>query len=225
MKKKEKKQNKKSLFKAAIPVLLFVVYVIFDYLNVPRLLGLSSERINMGFFDALLNAVIVIVLYIITYFFVDSRQIQKDANAKDTADILLLYTYKECVENLRIVLNPMWTKNYIAPKVDFNRPINKNSVVSNIQDLPFSSKSEIFELATGGYVEKEVLTRYLHIQAEYRYVVAMEITSFDLTNPKLESQRVLFDIINRRKDALLALLDEEIKRLEVPCDGQKRKAV
>lgn len=225
MKKKEKKQNKKSLFKAAIPALLFVVYVIFDYLNVPRLLGLSSERINMGFFDALLNAVIVMVLYIITYFFVDSRQIQKDANAKDTADILLLYTYKECVDNLRIVLNPMWTKNYIAPKVDFNRPINKNSVVSNIQDLPFSSKSEIFELATGGYVEKEVLTRYLHIQAEYRYVVAMEITSFDLTNPKLESQRVLFDIINRRKDALLALLDEEIKRLEVPCDGQKRKAV
>ena len=174
MKKKEKKQNKKSLFKAAIPALLFVVYVIFDYLNVPRLLGLSSERINMGFFDALLNAVIVIVLYIITYFFVDSRQIQKDANAKDTADILLLYTYKECVDNLHIVLNPMWTKNYIAPKVDFNRPINKNSVVSNIQDLPFSSKSEIFELATGGYVEKEVLTRYLHIQAEYRQATAFE---------------------------------------------------
>ena len=225
MKKEKKDPEKAHFFKAAIPAILFGIYVILDYLNVPQLLGLSSDRINMDFFDVFLNSVIVIVLYIITYFFVDSRQIQKDANAKDTADILLLYTYKECVDNLHIVLNPMWTKNYIAPKVDFNRPINKNSVVSNIQDLPFSSKSEIFELATGGYVEKEVLTRYLHIQAEYIYVVAMEITFFDLTNPKLESQRVLFDIINRRKDALLALLDEEIKRLEVPCDGQKRKAV
>lgn len=170
MKKEKKDPEKTHFFKAAIPAILFGIYVILDYLNVPQLLGLSSDRINMDFFDVFLNSVIVIVLYIITYFFVDSRQIQKDTNAKDTADILLLYTYKECVDNLRIVLNPMWTKNYIAQKVDFNRPINKNSVVSNIQDLPFSSKSEIFELATGGYVEKEVLTRYLHIQAEYRYV-------------------------------------------------------
>lgn len=129
MKKKEKKQNKKSLFKAAIPALLFVVYVIFDYLNVPRLLGLSSERINMGFFDALLNAVIVIVLYIITYFFVDSRQIQKDANAKDTANVLLLYTYKECLDNLRIVGNIEWVKKYIAPKVDGDKPVTENKIM------------------------------------------------------------------------------------------------
>lgn len=99
-----------------------------------------------------------------------AETMQSGGTPDSSNDILLLYTYKECVDNLRIVLNPMWTKNYIAPKVDFNRPINKNSVVSNIQGLPFSSKSEIFELATGGYVEKEVLTRYLHIQAEYTMI-------------------------------------------------------
>ena len=215
MKKKEKKQNKKSLFKAAIPALLFVVYVIFDYLNVPRLLGLSSERINMGFFDALLNAVIVMVLYIITYFFVDSRQIQKDANAKDTADVLLLYTYKECLDNLRIVGNIEWVKKYIAPKVDGDKPVTENKIIMNLQHIPFSSKREILELSKSGYVEKEVLARYLHIQQEYNHIIIMKITFYDLTNPQTADQQVLFMDINRRSDELIPLLGEEIKRLEV----------
>lgn len=215
MKKKEKKQNKKSLFKAAIPALLFVVYVIFDYLNVPRLLGLSSERINMGFFDALLNAVIVIVLYIITYFFVDSRQIQKDANAKDTANVLLLYTYKECLDNLRIVGNIEWVKKYIAPKVDGDKPVTENKIIMNLQHIPFSSKREILELSKSGYVEKEVLARYLHIQQEYNHIIIMKITFYDLTNPQTADQQVLFMDINRRSDELISLLGEEIKRLEV----------
>lgn len=215
MKKKEKKQNKKSLFKAAIPALLFVVYVIFDYLNVPRLLGLSSERINMGFFDALLNAVIVIVLYIITYFFVDSRQIQKDANAKDTANVLLLYTYKECLDNLRIVGNIEWVKKYIAPKVDGDKPVTEIKIIMNLQHIPFSSKREILELSKSGYVEKEVLARYLHIQQEYNHIIIMKITFYDLTNPQTADQQVLFMDINRRSDELISLLGEEIKRLEV----------
>lgn len=215
MKKKEKKQNKKSLFKAAIPALLFVVYVIFDYLNVPRLLGLSSERINMGFFDALLNAVIVMVLYIITYFFVDSRQIQKDANAKDTANVLLLYTYKECLDNLRIVGNIEWVKKYIAPKVDGDKPVTENKIIMNLQHIPFSSKREILELSKSGYVEKEVLAWYLHIQQEYNHIIIMKITFYDLTNPQTADQQVLFMDINRRSDELIPLLGEEIKRLEV----------
>lgn len=215
MKKKEKKQNKKSLFKAAIPALLFVVYVIFDYLNVPRLLGLSSERINMGFFDALLNAVIVMVLYIITYFFVDSRQIQKDANAKDTANVLLLYTYKECLDNLRIVGNIEWVKKYIAPKVDGDKPVTENKIIMNLQHIPFSSKREILELSKSGYVEKEVLARYLHIQQEYNHIIIMKITFYDLTNPQTADQQVLFMDINHRSDELIPLLGEEIKRLEV----------
>lgn len=77
MKKEKKDPEKAHFFKAAIPAILFGIYVILDYLNVPQLLGLSSDRINMDFFDVFLNSVIVIVLYIITYFFVDSRQIQK----------------------------------------------------------------------------------------------------------------------------------------------------
>lgn len=215
MKKKPKKQDNKHLFKAAIPALLFALYVILDYLNVPHWLGLSSNRINMDFFDVFLNSVIVVILYIITYYFVDRKQIQKDANAKDTADVLLLYTYKECLDNLNMLWHTKWTEEFIIPKVDGNKPINENRVVSNIQNFPFASKGEILELSKGGYIEKEVLARYLHIHKEYKHIVAMLITFYDLTNPQTEEQRAMFADINNRSDELMSLLGEEIKRLEV----------
>lgn len=215
MKKKPKQRDNNHLLKAAIPALLFTLYVILDYLNVPQLLGLSSDRINMDFFDVFLNSVIVVALYIITYYFVDRRQIQKDTNAKDTADVLLLYTYKECLDNLCMLWHTSWTKEYIIPKVDGNKPINENRVVSNIQNFPFTSKGEILELSKGGYIEKEVLARYLHIQKEYKHIVAMWITFYDLTNPQTAEQQAMFTDINHRSDELMSLLGEEIKRLEV----------
>lgn len=214
MKKIPQKQDNKHLLKAAIPALLFALYVILDYLNVPQILGLSSNRINMDFFDVFLNSVIVVVLYIITYYFVDRRQIQKDSNAKDTADVLLLCTYKECLDNLRMVWNPNWVREYIVPKVDGNKPMNENRIISNLQNFPFSSKSEVLELSKGGYVEKNVLINYFQIQKEYKHIISMKITFFDLTNPQTAEQQALFMDINHRSDELMALLGEEIKRLE-----------
>ena len=214
MKKDKKNPEKKHFFKAAIPAVLFGIYVILDYLNVPQLLGLSSERINMDFFDVFLNSVIVVVLYIITYYFVDRRQIQKDANSKDTADVLLLYTYKECLDNLRMVWNSEWVKKYIAPKIDGNKPVTENKIIMNLQGLPFSSKGEILELSKIGYVEKEVLARYLHIQKEYNHIINMKITFYDLIDPQTPDQQALFMDINHRSDELMSMLGEEIKRLE-----------
>lgn len=214
MKKIPQKQDNTHLLKAAIPALLFALYVILDYLNVPQLLGLSSNRINMDFFGVLLNSVIVVVLYIITYYFVDRRQIQKDANSKDTADVLLLYTYKECLDNLQMVWNREWVKKYIVPKVDGNKPVTENKIIMNLQGLPFSSKREILELSKSGYVEKEVLARYLYIQKEYNHIINMKITFYDLINPQTDDQKALFMDINHRSDELMSMLGEEIKRLE-----------
>ena len=214
MKKEKRNPEKKYFFKAAIPAILFGIYVILDYLNVPQLLGISSDRINMDFFDVFLNSVIVIVLYIITYYFVDRRQIQKDANSKDTADVLLLCTYKECLDNLEMVWNPHWVREYIIPKVDGNKPVNENRIISNIQNFPFQSKSEVLELSKGGYIEKDVLIKYFKIQKEYKHIISMKITFYDLINPQTLEQQAMFQDINQRSDELMSMLSDEIKRLE-----------
>ena len=205
----------KHLFKALLPVGIFLVYVILDYINVPTLLGITSDSINMGFFDVFMNSVIVVVLYIITYYFVDTRQIQKDMNAIDTADVLLLYTYKECLDNLQMVRNSALVEKYIIPKVDGDKPVTENKIIMNLQQLPFSSKGEILELSREGYVEKAVLVRYLQIQKEYAYVINMKITFYDLNNPQTDEQKVLYADIKRRSDELKAMLEGEVRRLEV----------
>lgn len=215
MKKEKKSPDKRHFWKAAVPAVLFLLYVILDYLNVPGLLGLSCERINVDFFDVFLNSVIVVVLYIITYYFVDRRQIQKDANSKDTADVMLLYTYKECLDNLRMVWNSELVKKYIIPKVDGNKPVTENKIIVNLQCSPFASKTEILELSKSGYVEKDVLARYLHIQQEYNHIINMKITFFDLIIPETDEQKALFMDINHRSDELMSMLGEEIRRLEV----------
>ena len=214
MKKEKKCKKKKHFFKTAVPGLLFLIYVIVDYLNVPGLLGLSIDRINMDFFDVFLNSVVVVVLYIITYYFVDRRQIQKDANSKDTADVMLLYTYKECLDNLQMVWNSELVKEYIIPKVDGNKPVTENKIIVNLQRSPFASKAEILELSKNGYVEKDVLGRYLHIQKEYNNMINMKITFFDLIAPETDEQKELFMDINHRSDELMSMLGKEIRRLE-----------
>ena len=225
MKKNKKHQEKIHCFKAAIPAMLFVIYVIFDYLNVPQSIGLSSERINTDFFAVFLNSVIVVVLYIISYYLVDRRQIQKDANSKDTANILLLYTYKECLKNLQIVGDSEVVKEFIFPKVDVNKPVTENKIIMNLQCLPFSSKREILELSKIGCVDKDVLARYLHIQQEYNHIITMKIIFFDLNNPQTAAQKALFKDIQQRDNELKSLLGNEIKRLEEHRDGSERKAI
>ena len=45
--------------------------------------------INPDLFSALINALVVIGLYIITYVVIDKRQLRKDDNAKLTANVLI----------------------------------------------------------------------------------------------------------------------------------------
>ena len=76
------------LFKFA--VLPFVLIIIVDYFNIPSIVGFKMSYINPDLFSALINALVVIGLYIITYVVIDKRQLRKDDNAKLTANVLML---------------------------------------------------------------------------------------------------------------------------------------
>ena len=219
MKKGLEKTEEKVHFKIMIPVILFIVYGIIDYLNIPQLFGLSSERFNMDFFDVFLNATIVIALYIATYIFIDRKEIQRNTNARDTADVLLLCTYTDCYDNLKMVCDTNWVREYIIPKVDGNKPPNDNRVISNIQNFPFESKQELLELSKGGYIEKDALQKYFRIQKEYKHMISMRITFYDLSDPMTDEQRALFINIEQRCIRFLSMLEEEIARLEGNLNG------
>ena len=136
-------------------ILILVGYVLVDYINLPSKLGFSPANINVDIFGILFDAAIVLILYTISFYYIDIRQNEKDANAKDIANILIEKSYQECLDNLKLLDNRQMIKEYIIPKVDGKRPASENRVISNMQELPFSSFEAIIDFAANGYVEKK----------------------------------------------------------------------
>lgn len=183
-------------------IVILVGCALVDYINLPSMIGVSPANINMDIFGVLFDAAIVLILYTISFYYIDNRQNEKDANAKDIANILINKSYQECLDNLNLLDNRQTIKEYIIPKVDGNRPASENKVISNMQELPFASLEAIIGFAANGYIEKEKMETYLDIKKEYQYLVNVKITFFDLIEPKTAEQRAMYNDIQSRDYAL-----------------------
>ena len=74
---------------------VFMLYLFFDYFNLPSIMGLSISNINMVVFDIVASAFVIILLFMITYYTVDKKRLHREENAKQTANVLMVSTYKK----------------------------------------------------------------------------------------------------------------------------------
>ena len=208
----EMKTKTKSIIVRIIVIL--AGYALIDYINLPSVIGFLPANINLNIFGILFDAAIVLVLYTISFYYIDNRQNEKDANAKDIANILINKSYQECLDNLKLLDNRQMIKEYIIPKVDGNKPASENKVINNMQELPFASLEAIIGFAANGYVEKEKMDNYLDIKKEYQYLVNVKITFFDLIEGKTYEQRAMYNDIQSRDYALKIRLKNCIAKRE-----------
>lgn len=200
---------KRKTNKFIIPIIAaLVAYLILDYVNLPSLIGLVPNNINIDMFGILLDTAIVLILYVISFYYIENKQNEKDANARDTVDVLLEKTYEECLSNLTFLDNREIIGRYIIPKTDGNKLDSENKVVNNLQTLPFSSFDAVIDLAANGYVEKVRLNDYLNIKKEYQYLISVKISFFDLINPETDNQKVMYNDIHNRDSALKSKLNK-----------------
>ena len=198
---------KKKTNKFIIPIILaLAAYIVLDYVNLPSLIGLIPNNINTDMFGILFDTSVVLVLYVISFYYIENKQNEKDANARDTVDILLKKTYQECLDNLKFLDNREMIGKYIIPKVDGNKTDSENKVINNLQTLPFSSFDAVIDLANNGYIEKIKLNDYLDIKKEYQYLISVKIIFFDLVKPETIEQKVMYDDIHTRDCALKSKL-------------------
>lgn len=191
-----------------------IIITIIDYLNIPSCLGIKVKNINYDVFCAVFNALIVIVLYIITFNLIDKRQMQKDDNAKATANILILSTYQKCLDILKIVDNQQLLEKYIIPKIDFNKMNSDNAVSINLQNNPFIEHTNILDLAEAGAISSKDLINYIKIIELYKSFIFMRITFFDIQGAKTPEQIDVCNKISQDKRSLETLLNTEIKELK-----------
>lgn len=198
---------KKKTLRIVIPILFSLfAYLLLDYLNIPTLIGLTPSNINADLFGILFDAGIVLILYVISFYYIENRQNEKDENARDTVNVLLQRTYKDCLDNLKLLDNRAMIKEYIIPKVDGNKPNSENAVIHNLEILPFSSFDALMDLAINGYIDKERLNDYLDIKQEYQHLVGFKIIFYDLVTPQTDEQRALYTDTQTRDTALKAKL-------------------
>ncbi|MBQ7766526.1 MAG: hypothetical protein IJ397_06775 [Lachnospiraceae bacterium] len=205
--------TKKKIRKIIISVILVLIaYLVIDYVNIPLLIGVSPNNINVALFSIFFDTSIVLILYVISFYYIDNKQNEKDANARDTVDVLLNKTYQECLSNLNFLDNREMIGKYIMPKIDGNKTDSENKVVNNLQTLPFSSFDAIIDLASNGYVKKEKLNEYFDIKKEYQYLISVRITFFDLVNPQTPDQEAMYNDIYTRGLTLKSKLNGLINK-------------
>lgn len=192
----------------------FFVMTVVDYFNLPTYAGLKVSNINNDVFGAIFNAFIVITLYIITYVIIDKRQIEKDENAKSTADLLMLCTYQQCKDLLKIFDNQQVLEDNIVPKIDFNKINLDNRVMTNLQNNPFTEHTHILELAENGAIVSTDLIIYLKIMELYKSFVSMRITFFDIDKSENLQHVSLRKKILEDKNMLNSMLEREMKKLQ-----------
>lgn len=193
---------KKDKIYLMMPIVFFILYGVLDYINISKILKIKINNINMNLFSILFDSLIVIVLYIITYFQIDKKRIVKDVNSEKVANVLMRQTYIECLDNLKLINNKQMLKEFIVPKVDFDKTDSENKVVFNLQSLPFKSFYNLMNLAISGYVNEDRLEKYLWIKKEYAYIISIKITFYDLEVPKNEVQKEMLDDITKRYNQL-----------------------
>ena len=159
-----------------ISIVLVFSLIIFDYINLPSLLGLDMFNINWDFYMGISNIIVVIMLYVMTYKTLNERTIEREKNKKEISILLMKECYQECIEYVEL-LNQETVEKYIVPKIDFNSTDNK--IIYNLKDSPFANENIIMDLVKDGQITKQRIEKYFKIKGIFSKYVTMRITFFD----------------------------------------------
>lgn len=192
------KNTKKYIF---IFIIFTLVYLIVDYLNLLTLLDIHIDNLNTDLLNIVINSIIVITLYLVTYLTLDRRSIQISKNKVEIYKQILINMYKDCVDTINLFSQPKILNNIIKD-LDFDAPLNRNEKFSRLIVSPFENKDIIFDLAKSGEIDVETFQKFLTIQTEYRKYITTLIVFYDRT----EEVMIL-------KVKLLKLLEESINEI------------
>ena len=199
--------------------MLFLVYVVIDSFNIPSFIDNSITNINGEIFSAALNALVVISLYIISYFAIEKRQQKKDDNAKEIARLLIESAYNDCVKILKDFEDEEKFERYIKPKIEHG-VISNDKGKEEIINGPFKNSSEIMQLAESGYVTKRDLENYLRARTSFNRVISncifwmYEYQFYNIKDNNKQKEHYKKDIEFFNKEVNFYLKEFELEKYE-----------
>ena len=196
---------------------LFAIYLAIDIADIPTRCGFM--HINENVFSAFVNAFIVIVLYIISYFAIEKRQQKKDDNAKEIARLLIESAYNDCVKILKDFEDEEKFERYIKPKIEHG-VISNDKGKEEIINGPFKNSSEIMQLSESGYVTKRNLEKYLRARTSFNRVISncifwmYEYQFYNIKDNNKQKEHCKKDIELFNKEVNYYITDFELEKYE-----------
>ena len=179
-----------------------VMYFIIDVNDVLECIGLTAEKVNFDIADIVISNVVIVGLFLVTYHLIDSKEIERKRNQRQTAIVMLLTTYQNCIDGIKGLDNP-FTFRGILSKCDFNAIMPENKILNYLQGQPFENNNFILEVASQGIITKDELQTYLVVKDSFKKYVLWKIAFYD--NP---------NVYIGEHDKLLAELERTIKSLK-----------
>lgn len=182
-------------------ILLNTVYLLLDIFNVPSRMGIDIPSVNWDSAALVVGNIIVIGLFMVTYFLLDKRNVEKENNQREIAKRMLLTMYDSCVEMAELFEDED-NRAQAIKHCDFNKLEFEDAVMSTYLNLPFEHHDAVLDFATAGVISAEEFEDYMKIQKQYKAHVNLRIILFDE------------DVLpNFKKEDLLALISTAKEKL------------
>ena len=171
------KTRKKIIILICMFFIISIIYIFLDYNNFFSKNLLNIKNINMDLLSIYFTNLIVILLYIITYFIVDEKKAIERKNKKEIVRYMLKDDYKACLRYLNILEDKNQLKILIENINSENINLYKNEYFNKWMDVSFKNYNDIMQYSNQGIVKINVLKQYLYIKSEYSHLMTGYILS------------------------------------------------
>ncbi len=186
-----------------IALIIIFIYLILDYFN---LFSCITQNLNINLLNIVINSIVVIFIFLITYSLVDKKTFEKDELVKSnkicTLRVMLNDVYSHCNAIIDMLDNDELVKDYIIPKIDFN--CIQNQIEDNLKKLPFENEPYIVELFSDGIATEEVISNYFKFKNLYQQYIGTKITFFDVTKC---NGKEIYNLIIKDKQELKKIIE------------------
>lgn len=191
-------------------ILLSLVTIFFFILDSFNMFGSALIKLNVSFWQIYISSIVVIIVFVLTYHFVEKRNINRETkvlhNKREALAVLLTRAYEDSLGTIKLLSDRKIVAKYLIPKIDFDSL--HNQVLSDIKTKPFENDSEILMLFIDGACGGGYMVNYLRIKKGFEKYIDMSVVFYDAKDGS-ETQKQL----KKEEADISKMIKNEIKSI------------
>lgn len=196
-------------WKIVFLIMFVCIFEILDLFNIPSRFLKVSGNINYDFQAILWAAVVALVLFYAAYFLIDKHNVEKIKRQYDCAHALMEDIYEECLNNIKIMDNPMHRAKVLS-KIDGDKVVKDDNPFRLFEKSPFSSESMFYDFVKDGVLPVKEYRGYRRIKKFYSEYFTMILV---LDEDSIELQKLKERAVDELEKQLVPLHNEHFAQV------------